>query len=86
MLERIQGGCLRIERLTRKLFQAEEKVLLQVRLILVMLQPVIMHHQALVINDGFEMHGTPPERVNMFECLARVPSVEFCAFVGVPEI
>ena len=43
--------------------------------IFLVLLPVIMHDDALVVHDGFEMHGATPERMDVFESLARVARV-----------
>jgi hypothetical protein len=56
----------------KKVFRGQGK---ELDLILIVLLPVVVHHQALVVHDGFKMHWTTPERVDVFDSLAGVATV-----------
>jgi hypothetical protein len=54
--------------------------------IFVVFLPVVVQAHALVVNNGFEMNGAAPERVDVFERLARIVAVEFRALVSVAQV
>src|SRR5918911_3041905 len=54
--------------------------------IFVMIFAVVVQADALVIDDRFEVDGTPPQAVDVFERLARVALIKLGAFVSVAEV
>ncbi len=51
--------------------------------ILLMLLAIVMKANAFVVNDGFQVNGPSPERIDVFKRLARITYVKLRALVSV---